>query len=399
MAEPVIGYVQTILHRPPTVLNQGLRERRTQTAKNGKARQNILKRGKTWSCIYYEYDPIKNKRKPVWKGGFKTAEEARKARVKLQAEADAREGIKATDMTFKAYFEYYMKLHEGHLKPPSEKYYYRVFKYTDSIKNKKMRDICAEDIDGVHEYMKACGKLKPQTIYRYLVQLKVIFNFAFKRDDIMVHPYNRFVMPPHKKVKHHAPSNEQIVLMIKESEGTLLHLPILLAVMLGLRRGEVMGLQYDDFNFEAGSVHIQRQVTNTSKTKAVYEPTELKTESSDRTLMVPESLLQMIADLKEKNPEHTFIVAKENGERYTPVYIMGLYRKFCDKLGLQVRFHDLRHAYGTICLNNKIPIKAISDTMGHSDIKVTSNVYCDTRELLSAPAEVMEQAFGSLIQK
>ena len=398
MASSVKPYVQTIYNRPTlTTQSEGLLHKE-ETMKKNTMDKNLIKRGKTWTCIYYVYDPIKGKKVPRWKGGFKTKKEARDARVKLQAEADEHD-MYLTRMTFSRYADTYLQTHEAHLRPASLRYYNRVLRYCEPIDDIPIDDILGEDIEKIHMAMKASGKLSPQTIYRYLSQIKVFFNFAEKRGEIKVNPFNRFVMPPNKPVKHYAPSNETIIEMIQKSEGMIIHLPILLAVMLGLRRGEVFGLQYDDFDFENSTVSIQRQVTNCSVDKTDYRPAELKTESSFRTLKVPKSLLNIIEKRREENPQNSFVFAKPDGELYTPVYVMRMYKEFCDENGYKVRFHDLRHAYGTICLNAKIPMKAISDTLGHKDIAVTSNIYCDTRELLDAPADLMEERFGAILNQ
>lgn len=404
MAESMTPYVQTF-HTRQSESKEGLPEKETTLTSKGTQKRaynknkdkNLIKRGKTWTCIIYVYDPVKGKKKPEWHGGFKVKAEARAALVQLQAEADARGALEITDMTFKQYTELYMKMHEGHFRPGTIKYYDRVLRYTGAIDDIPMKKIKAEDISRVHETLKSAGTLSPQSVHKYLVQVKVIFNFAYKRGDIAVHPFMRFVMPPSKYVKHHAPTNDQIIDMINGSKGTLIYLPILLAVMLGLRRGEVFGLQYGDFDFIEETVAIQRQVINCAVKGVDFQAAELKTESSTRKLKVPASLLKLISEMKEAHPEHQFVMSKEDGTRYTPTYIMGLYSQFCKTNGYSVRFHDLRHAYGTICLNNKIPIKAISDTMGHHNIEVTSNIYCDTRELLDAPAQLMEEKFGALV--
>lgn len=397
MAKPVKPYVETIYNRPTlTTESEGLL-RKEKTMRNSKDK-NLLKRGKTWTCIYYEFDPIKGKKVPRWKGGFKTKAEARKAMVQLQAKADAR-GVCASKMTFKEYTEQYMKLHEGSFRPGTVRYYIRVLKYTVPIDDIPMRKITGEDIERVHQYMKASGKLSPQTIYKYLVQIKAIFNFAKKRDDIEVHPYGRFVMPRNKPVKHHSPTITQVKEMIEKSAGNICHLPIILAVMLGLRRGEIFGLRYDDFDFDNQTVEIQRQVVNIAVEGVKLGIAELKTLSSFRKIKVPESLLTIIKKRHEEHPENSFLFAKPEGGIYATGYIMNEYIRFRDENGFSgIRFHDLRHAYGTICLNQHVPMKVISDSMGHHNISVTSDVYCETQELLDEPAKVMEEKFGSLLE-
>ena len=170
---------------------------------------------------------------------------------------------------------------------------------------------------------------------------------------------------------------------------------IKLAAVLGLRRGEVLGLQNSDYDSVSHCLRIQRQVSivkdNTlSKIDGqVFGVKELKTECSKRTLYISSDIEKLIErqitynqlqkdKLGDDYHDNGFICCKDNGDFINPQTLYHAFKNILLKNNLSnIRFHDLRHSYAAMLIHFNIPLKVISQTLGHSSTAITDVVYTE----------------------
>ncbi|MPN18847.1 Tyrosine recombinase XerC [bioreactor metagenome] len=206
-------------------------------------------------------------------------------------------------------------------------------------------------------------------------------------------------------------NHDQIIKLLDAARNTEIYLPLLFALVLGLRRGEAMGMCFSDFDFDKGSVHIQRQITVVKSSKesktgeTEYGFSTLKTEESDRVLYVPQPVLQAVKEQQSQcrlnrvqyGPEyinHDLVCCNEKGGFYNPNTMYTKYKNLLAQLGLpSIRFHDLRHSYATAMIENNVPLKTVSHMLGHTDIGITANIYCDVINSHKEAAAIAETCF------
>lgn len=158
-----------------------------------------------------------------------------------------------------------------------------------------------------------------------------------------------------------------------------------IALYLGLRGAEITGLQWSDFDFENSSVTISRNTLYIygfgTKTKST------KTDSSNRTLSIPENLKGVLLDYKKywdvekvrhgdlwENTDKLFV--QNNGNDMANSTISHWLRKFQDDNNLKhVTIHGLRHTITTLMLINGVDIKTVSGRLGHKKISTTLDIY------------------------
>jgi len=156
------------------------------------------------------------------------------------------------------------------------------------------------------------------------------------------------------------------------------------AVGVGLRRGEALGLRWIDLDLEAGVLRVRQTVQRAGSRPEFGEP---KTPRSRRTIALPAQLV----DALEEHRRQQAAERASAGERWTeyglvfttsvgtPVEPRNLSRAFvalCKRAGVRrVRLHDLRHTCATLLLAQGVPARVVMDLLGHSAIAVTMNTY------------------------
>lgn len=160
------------------------------------------------------------------------------------------------------------------------------------------------------------------------------------------------------------PEDKDISFLTSKCSGTELETAILFAATLGLRRSEICALTWDDINFEAETVRIDKAVVLDHEKEWVGKGT--KTYSSTRTLDLSSILIEHLAKLPRK------------GDRILSVNPDALTNRFCrlrSQCGFSFRFHDLRHYNASVMLAEGIPDKYAMGQLGHATPNMLQNVY------------------------
>jgi len=171
----------------------------------------------------------------------------------------------------------------------------------------------------------------------------------------------------------------------------------LLELATGLRRGELVGLQVNDFNFKENEITIVRQVIP-SKGGIAIEST--KTKSSNRTISIPPEVSEILEEfIKHHKSKWMFPSPVDNSKPLNPLSVNRKCRKILERANCkQVRFHDLRHTFATLSLENGMDIKTLSSMIGHSTVATTLDVYSHiSDEMLSSAALKIDGRMGRAI--
>lgn len=209
-------------------------------------------------------------------------------------------------------------------------------------------------------------------------------------------------------------SKAKIKILLKAASKNNWYLEILLALFCGLRKGEIMGLKFCDFDFEKNTVYINRQIASDPKIKKdsgskidEYGLVERdpKTPNSFRTLRVPEVVMAEVKKRKllvEKNREiqgdeysdRDYISCQENGKLHSMTALNNALTKLCSRSGLpHLTVHGLRHMYATILIEMGVPLIKISALLGHSSVHTTFEYYCDVMDENENILAFMNNAF------
>ena len=159
----------------------------------------------------------------------------------------------------------------------------------------------------------------------------------------------------------------------------------LLELTTGMRRGEILGLKWSDLNMQTGDLHITQQVVKVNGKTMV---STLKTKSSIRTIRLAKEMVELLTEMKQTAESEWMFPSpvKENAPRDPSA----VYRRFqlileganCKK----VRFHDLRHTFATMAIENGMDVKTLSAMIGHVSAETTLDIYSHITDTMQQQA-------------
>lgn len=173
--------------------------------------------------------------------------------------------------------------------------------------------------------------------------------------------------------------------------------PVLLALVLGLRRGEILGLKWGDFEFDKSTVHIRRSrreflaYDSDGKSHLETNETDPKTRSATRSLPISDTVRALLWSAMCRplggpfGTDDLYVVGDNEGTKpmSSTVFRRGFDAFLKDSMLRRVRFHDLRHSCAQQTLAGGARIESVSQFLGHSRIDITKAIYAPSVQALS----------------
>ena len=199
------------------------------------------------------------------------------------------------------------------------------------------------------------------------------------------------VSPPRRKRFEIQPLGiEQVQQLLAAARGHRLEALFILALASGLRRGELIGLKWQDINFLTGTLQVRRILTRVpSKLPGKgYVEAEPKAEKGRRSILLPPFVIEALKQHRAKQLEsklkagsawqdHDYVFCTSIGTHLNPTRdILDQLKALLKKAGLpDIRFHDLRHSSATMLLGMGVHPKIVQEILGHSQISMTMDTY------------------------
>jgi integrase len=171
-----------------------------------------------------------------------------------------------------------------------------------------------------------------------------------------------------------------------------------LAGQTGMRRGEVLGLRWESLDLDAARLSVVHTLVAVDY---VVMPGDAKTQKGVRTVdLDPETVAALRRHRAQQAEERLawgpayevtgLVFTNENGTLIHPERISQLFKKHVRSAGLPpIRFHDLRHTHATLAMKAGVPVKVISERLGHADVAFTMNTYAHAMPGMQAEAAVL----------
>lgn len=341
-----------------------------------RTRGHIRKRGEKY---YIVYSVAGRKKEEV---GGATAEQAKRLLTQRLFEADRGFVRNAKPMTFREFIEVWRTDHVAtqELKPATIRGYDSVIErhLLPAFGDQRMDRITAEHIRRFFkEKQEAPSKkinrpLSKKTLVNTLRLLNSIFNFAMTIELLVKNPCKGIKLPRASKREMDFLRPEEVRAFLATFTDEEMRCLFTTAVMTGMRRGELLGLQWDDIDYRASVIRIRRSIANGQ----VQLP---KTDKSRRAIQVGPTLLQALRAHKLRaGGRSSFVFTTKGGTLIDPDNLVKrVFEPTLRAAGIErhIRFHDLRHSFASILINEGANLKFVSEQLGHASIVITLDRY------------------------
>lgn len=321
----------------------------------------------TW-YVSFRYVDWTGEKKQKMKRGFRTKKEAQNYETEFIRKASA-----DMDMLLGSFVDIYFEDKKNELKETSKKNKRHMIKVhiLPYFGNRKMNEVTPAD---VIQWQNTIQEKKLSKTYERMIQnqLTALFNHAQKIYNLNNNPC--------KKVKKMGKSDADKMEFWTKQEydkfistfevGTENYLMAEILFWTGVREGELLALTPSDIDFENNLLHISKTYNRINGVDVITPP---KTETSNRTISIPEFLKEEIQDYINGH------YGMPENERLFPIVARTLQKrmkKYMEKAEVKIiRVHDFRHSHVAYLINQGVQPLIIKERLGHRDIKITLNTY------------------------
>ena len=214
--------------------------------------------------------------------------------------------------------------------------------------------------------------LSAKTVRNINQVISSAMDMAVRHKLILSNPTEGCELP---KVEHREMKTlpaEQLGAFLREAKESGVYELYYLDLATGLRRGELLGLKWEDVDLQNGVIHVRRQV---ARVDGEVKELPLKTKNSYRNISISQDAVAMLTEM-EAHRSSDYVFPSSTGGPISPDSVNNMLHRVLKRAGLpSIRFHDLRHTFATLALQNGVDIKTVSGMLGHFSAGFTLDTY------------------------
>ena len=216
------------------------------------------------------------------------------------------------------------------------------------------------------------ASLSPRVVRGVHTLLRNCLEQAVAERLILANPTQGCKLPQLEKKEMKMLPQEKIGMYLAEAEKRGLLAAFYLELTTGLRRGELLALQWSDLDIENRTLAVTKQVNRINGELVVSPP---KTRNSVRTLALPQQAVDLLIAEHKKHSRNPYLFpSPKTGTMYDPDAFRRTHDKILKAIGTEhIRFHDLRHTFATLSLKSGVDVKTLSGALGHYSAGFTLN--------------------------
>lgn len=237
-------------------------------------------------------------------------------------------------------------------------------------------DVSAADITKFLHYLARAGFSK-KTVKNHKIIVSRILHYATVECYIKTNPARDAELPRNlsEKKRKAAPQIDEI--KIKNTPLDDWQLPFV-ALMTGMRKGEIIGLKWSDIDLSAGIINVSRSVWYGDGGSHVKST---KTDAGERVIPIVDDLKVRLTEIIERDrPDPNHFVFSGSFEPLSEKAYRYRLKKFNEKYGITSTLHQLRKSFATAAVDAEVPPDVLKQIIGHRDISTTLNIYAEVRD-------------------
>lgn len=255
--------------------------------------------------------------------------------------------------------------------------------FNDMKKNGRVKDVELKGAEMADRSVRSC----------YAV-CRMALDKAVQEGLIRINPAIGCKLPPLKGKEMQVLTREELQRFLIQAKEEGMYELFLLELTTGMRRGELMALQWDDVNLNTGEITISRQIYPVGGKLVVNEP---KTKAANRVIVIPPAMVEVLTDYKKQIFSKWLFPSRTRPDQpIDPGYIRKRLQVILERAGCKkVRFHDLRHTFSTTALEHGMDVKTLSTILGHVSASTTLDIYTHiTNEMQRSAAANIDQGIA-----
>ncbi len=234
--------------------------------------------------------------------------------------------------------------------------------------------------------------LSAKTVRNINQVISSAMDFAIAQKIISENPCKAVALPKLEHKEMQTIPAEQLQAFLTEAKATGVYEMYYIELATGLRRGELLGMKWEDIDMKQGIIRVRRQVSRIDG-KIVEAP--LKTKNSYRVVTISPQAIEVLKQQKAKTNDQ-YVFPSPNGGPISPDSVNNMLHRVLDRAGIpKVRFHDLRHTFATLALQNGVDIKTVSGMLGHFSAGFTLDTYA---HVTTAAQKEAAETMGQVLQ-
>ena len=358
--------------------------------------KRFIKKDGTPGAWYYVVDngvDEKGKRRQEKKGGFRTQKEAQSAmRARLVA-IESGVGVAPAKQTVGEYFEKWLAGMRGQVRPGTFQSYETIVKrhVIPHLGAKRLQNLTAEDVKAWYATIAAPTEdrpkgLAPKTVRNARVVMRKALGDAVVSGTLIRNPAALAKPLALRKVPMKTWTGEEVGAFLDFTAGDRMAAAWVLAAMTGMRRGEVLGLRWEDVDLERGRASVQQTLVSVAYKVQLSEP---KTKAGKRSVPLEGRTVAALRSWRARQAAERLewgpawddqgrglVFTREDGEWVHPDRFTQMFDLAVKRSGLRrIRLHDVRHTFASLALQAGVSPKVVSEILGHANIGITLDTY------------------------
>lgn len=330
------------------------------------------KRGDKWSfTVDVGIDPLTGKRKQITKSGFQTKKEAQEVCAKIINETTEGLYVKPSHLAFYEFIDQWLEYKKTNVRSVTIENYNKLIKnhLIPFFKYKTVQKITYQDISNL--YMELSNRLSDRSVSDVHKVLSAALNQAVKWSIIKINPASLVIKPKTSKKQIKVWTKKESQIFLNEIKDHVLYPVFHLALSTGLRQSEILALEWKHIDFSKATLKVVQTLSHDGKT--ISQMT--KTKSGSRMVTLDQTTLQILKSHQDQS-KHELVFSSSLGNPILPRNILRVFYSHLKKIDIpKITFHDLRHTHATLLLETGIHPKIVAERLGHSDMRVTLEVY------------------------